>query len=458
MRTGNLLIIACLFCMAPALAEQKELPPEGGKPKPFAVPAQETYTLKNGMRVTLVPYGTIPVATVSARMAFGNANEGPQEIWLADTLAALMKEGTVSKTAEQVDQEAARMGGQLSIGAALDDSQISIDVLSDFAADAVRLVAEVARNPRLPDSELERIRTNLIRRVTVDLSTPQAQADQAFSTLVYGEHPYGRLYPTEAMLKSYTIDDVRAFYKKNAGARRTHLFVVGRFDSAVKKAIAAAFEPWEAGPDIVRDPPKVKATKSFKLIDRPDATQSTLRIGLPVGAQPASPDFVPFQVVNNILGGSFGSRITSNIREQKGYTYSPSSSFSTRYHTAHWVEDADVATAVTAESIKEILFETNRLRQEPVGDAELQGIKNYMSGIFVLQNSSNRGIVGQLAFVDLQGLSDTYLKTYVQNVNAVSSADLKRVAETYLDTDKMTIVVVGDKAKIAETLKPYQAP
>jgi zinc protease len=454
MKTTKLMLVLFLFS-AFALADQKEAPPQGGSPKPFAIPAKESYTLKNGMKVTLVPYGTIPVVTVSARIAFGNANETADQVWLADTLAAMMKEGTVSKTGEQLAREAARMGGQLGIGAGADNSAISIDVLSEFVGDAVRLVADVARNPRLPASELERVRTNLIRRVSVELSTPQSQADQAFSATVYGDHAYARTYPTEAMLKSYTLEKVRDFYNRNVGARRTHLFVVGRFDPAVKKAIAAEFESWQAGPEITRQPPTVEPKKSFQVIDRPGAEQSTLRIGQVVAANPVNPDYVPFQVLNNLLGGSFGSRITANIREQKGYTYSPYSSFSTHYHSAHWVENADVTTAATADSIKEILFETERLRKEPVPDAELQGMKNYMSGIFVLQNSSNAGIINQLAFVDTQGLSDDYLKTYVQRVNAVTSADLKRVAEKYLDPSKMAFVVVGDKSKIEPSLKPY---
>jgi predicted Zn-dependent peptidase len=248
---------------------------------------------------------------------------------------------------------------------------------------------------------------------------------------------------------------IRDFYLENAGARRTHLYVVGRFDPGVKKAIADAFESWEPGPEIVRNPPEVEAKKAFKLIDRPGAAQSTLRIGQPVEAGPLHPDFVPFRVLNTTLGGSFGSRITSNIREQKGYTYSPFSAFTTRYHTAYWVEQADVTTAVTADAIKEILSETNRIRTEPVPEAELQGMKNYMSGIFVLQNSSNAGIISQLAFVDLQGLGDDFLKTYVQKINAVSSEDVKRVAQ-HLDPGKMTVVVVGDKAKVEESLKKYQ--
>jgi predicted Zn-dependent peptidase len=331
--------------------------------------------------------------------------------------------------------------------------------LIDFAPDAVKLLATVLRQPTFPATELERVRANFLRRLSVELSNPGAVASQAFSKVVYGEaHPYGRVYPTEAELKSYTLDGIKAFYKANLGARRTHLYVAGRFDSSIKKTIATAFEGWEAGPEPKHDPPKVQPKYSFTLLDRPGAHQSVLRIGLPVAATANSADYIPFQVTDSILGGSFGSRITSNIREQKGYTYSPHSMFQTRYKNASWLEAADVTTKVTAESIKEIFFEVDRMRKDPPSEAELKGIQNYMSGIFVLRNSSPSGIINQLSFVDLHGLPADYLKTYVQKVNAVSRGDVQRIAESYLDPKKMTVVVVGDKSVIGESLKPYEEP
>jgi predicted Zn-dependent peptidase len=160
-------------------------------------------------------------------------------------------------------------------------------------------------------------------------------------------------------------------------------------------------------------------------------------------------------VTDAILGGSFASRITSNIREQKGYTYSPYSSVSSRYRDAYWAEIADVTTKVTGPSIKEIFYEIDRLRKEPPTAEELQGIKNYMAGIFVLQNSSRSGVINQLAFLDLHGLGDDYLTNYVQKVFAVTPADVQRIAQTYLTPDKMTLVVVGDKSIVAEQLAAF---
>jgi len=160
-------------------------------------------------------------------------------------------------------------------------------------------------------------------------------------------------------------------------------------------------------------------------------------------------------VTNALLGGSFASRITSNIREAKGYTYSPNSQLSTRFRDAYWVEVADVTTSVTGPSLKEIFYEIDRLQKEPPTDAELQGIKNYLAGIFVLSNSTRGGVIAQLSFVDLHGLDDKYLTTYVQKVFAVTPKDVQRVAQTYLLGDRMTLVVVGDKSKVADQVSAF---
>ncbi|HEX5135036.1 MAG TPA: insulinase family protein, partial [Thermoanaerobaculia bacterium] len=170
---------------------------------------------------------------------------------------------------------------------------------------------------------------------------------------------------------------------------------------------------------------------------------------------PSNPDYVPLSVVNTLLGGYFSSRITANLREAKGYTYSPSSQLSTRYRDAYWAEAADVTTNVTGPSLKEIFYEIDRLQAEPPPPAELKSVQNYMAGVFVLQNSSRNGIVNVLELIDLHGLPADYLKTYVQRVYAVTPQDVQRLAKKYIQDDKATIVVVGDRKVIEEQIKPY---
>jgi len=162
--------------------------------------------------------------------------------------------------------------------------------------------------------------------------------------------------------------------------------------------------------------------------------------------------------MDSLLGGAFASRITSNILEQKGYTYSPFSQIGTRHHLAFWLQVADVTTNVTGPSLQEIFYEVDRIRKEPPSEGEVKGIQNYLAGLFILKNTvSPDAVIGQLHFVDSQGMDRSFLSTYVQKVMAVTPQEIQRVAESYIVPSKMTVVVVGDKAKIADQLKPYEA-
>jgi len=434
---------------------QKQAPPQGSAPKPFTVPAHETYTLANGMKVTLVPYGKIPKVTVSAVVNSGNLNEPAELTGLADLAGSLMKEGTKTRSSKQVAQEFANMGGALAVNVGPDESDISTDVLSEFAPKAIALVADVARNPLFPESELPRLKNDFIRQVAIQKSVAQSIALERFRKLLYGQHPYAMVFASEDSINKSTLADIKKFYATNFGAQRTHLYVAGRFETAaVKKAITAGFGTWAKGPAAAPDIPQVKPNHTLDLTDRPGAAQSTLYVGLPV-PNATSEDNVPLTVMNAVLGGTFGSRITSNIREQKGYTYSPQGQISRRYHDSYWAEIADVTTAHTGDSLKEIFYEIDRLQKEAPSEAELKGIQNFLSGNFILQNSSRSALIGQLRFVNLQGLGDTWLSTYVQKVNAVTPKDVQRLATEYIKPEQMTIVVVGDKAKVSEQLAPY---
>lgn len=440
-----------------AAQKEKELPPPGGPPKAFHLPQKEKFTLPNGLQVTMVPYGRLPKVTIVVTVRAGALNEAPEQVWMSDLVARMVKEGgTTSRSAEQVAQEAASMGGSIDVDAGADQTQLALDVLSDFATRAVALLGDVVEHPLLPEPDLARMKQDAERRLAIAKSQSQPLAREQFMKALYPDHPYGRIFPTQEMIAKYTIADVQKFYNDNFGAARTHVYVAGKFnEAAMKQAITQAFSAWPKGPAPLIDPPKPMTKRAFSLIDRPNAAQSTVYVGLPT-AYPGEPDYIPLSVTNTLLGGAFASRITSNIREQKGYTYSPFSQLSTRYHDAFWAEVADVTTAVTGPSLKEIFYEIDRLRKEPPSEAELKGIQDYIAGVFILQNSSRQGIIGQLAFADLNNLGDDYLETYVKKVYAVTPQQVQEMAQKYLATDRMTIVVVGDKSKIAGQLTPYE--
>jgi zinc protease len=452
-----LLVLVGMMVAASSGLAQKQTPPAGGPPKPFTVPAHESYALPNGMKVTLVPYGNIPKMSISLVLRTGNINEAKEQLGLADITGELLKEGTTSLSATALAETAARMGSTLEVGVGADETSAQMDVLAEHDVDAVKLLADVIEHPLLPESELARLKTNMLRQIAVAKSQPGQIALARFRKLMYGDHPYGDILATEETVNKLTIEDAKKFYAANYGAGRAHLYVAGKFNAAsVKKAIADSFSGWAKGPAAVEDLPKPKTQRLLDVTDRPGAPQSTLYVGLPV-PDPTSPDSVKLVVTNALLGGSFASRITANIREAKGYTYSPRSQISSRYHDAYWVEVADVTTAATGPSLKEIFGEIARLQKEAPAAAELQGIQSYLSGLFVIQNSTRQALIGQLRFVDLQGLGEDYLKSYVQKVNGVTPADVQQMTAQYIKPELMTIVVVGDKSKITEQLTPYTA-
>jgi hypothetical protein len=216
---------------APAQQGFPKQMPATGTPKPFRVPASESFTLPNGMQVTLIPYGITPTAVVSLRVYAGALNQG-DDIWLPLLTAQMLREGAAGRTGAQIAEQAASLGGNLGVGAGTHETSMTLNVLSEHAPAAVRLIADVARRPDFPQAELERVRAGLLRNLAVARTTPGSSADAALSAAYYGDkHPYGRLFPTEAQLKNYGIGDVRRFYASNYGAQRARLYVAGRFDA-----------------------------------------------------------------------------------------------------------------------------------------------------------------------------------------------------------------------------------
>lgn len=443
-----MLCLALAVALAPAAQAQKQAPPAGGTPAAVTLPARQTYALPNGMKVTLAQYGSIPKAAVSLVVSFGDIDLKADQVWLADMITDLMLEGTTTRSGADIAEQAAEMGGTVYAVTRPDNSAVGGEVLSDHAPALVLLVGDVARNPKFPDSEFPRIKADALRQLSIQKSQQQSLALEKFREVVYKGSSYAPIFPTPEMLRGYTVDQVRALYRDNYNASRSHLYVVGRFDqAAVRKAVTEAFGSWAAGKPSVRKPVTGAVSRSISVLDRPGAVQSTINVGIPV-ADPSSPDYTRLMVTNNLLGGSFASRIVRNIREDKGYSYSPFSSLSSRYRATYWVEAADVTTNVTGPSLREIFKEVDRLRAEPPTGKELEGVKNYSIGTFMLGMNSRQGIINNLQFKDLHGLPDTYLTGMTNRIASMTAADVQRVAQQYLDPAKMTIVVVGDRKEI----------
>jgi predicted Zn-dependent peptidase len=431
------------------------LPPALGTPHPFEIASKVDYVLANGLTVTLVPFGTVPKATVLIDANTGHVAD-QDLVSLAPLLAELLKEGAASHSAQQMAATFADMGGSLNVTADLNNVELRTSILSEHLPRALALMADVLRRPTLPSDSLPRLKNDLTRAIAVARSEAQNVASEAFAKMLWGSGPFSHGYPSEQDIAAVTVNDARQFIAHKLGARRTHIYIAGQFDQrAVEKAIRRHFGSWATGalPDV--NVPSSTAHRQVTLIDRPAATQSTILMGLPVLAV-NDERYTELSVANSLLGGSLLSRLDQNLREAKGYTYGASSLLTPYHGLSTWTVTTDVNTPDTAAALHEIFKEISRLTSEPATAQELRLIQNYRAGHFVLSASSPSSLLSQLQFIDQYQLPASYLSHYVARTNAVTPDQVLSAASHAWQPALMSLVIVGDLAKIRAPLLALQ--
>ena len=430
-------------------------PPTVEARAPYLLPARRRLALDNGLRATLVEVGAVPKAHVRLALRAGGLNERAGKTGLAVLVSRFLKEGTREVGATELAERVAGLGGRLDVHVDDDATTLEAQVLSESVPELLALLGEVVQQPALPENELPRLQAALLREIDIARSQPDTLAVERFQAALYGEHPYGRALPAVADVEALTIDDVRAFAAEELGARRASIHAAGRFDlDAAEAALRASFAGWTPGAEPLLLAPQPRSERAIHLADRPGAEQSTLRLGLPVAAA-RDADYVALVVTDALLGGAFMSRITLNLREDKGYTYSPRSALALRYRDAHWVQAADVTTEFTGASLHEVFAEIERLRGEPPPADELRGVQTYVAGSYVVRGATPSGVLNQLAFLDFHELGDEHAEQFVERVYAVTAEDVRRVAERQLRPEAMAIAIAGDATLIREQIAPY---
>lgn len=447
---------ALMLCVVTfATVAQREYSPMSVTPLSFTLPQPDTFTLQNGMKVTLVRYGAEDKVSMQAIVRVGALDERSGERWVSDMVATLLREGTTKRSGGQLTAEAAQMGGSLFTSAATDKTTVSGEASSEFATRLLGLVADVLRNPRFDSEDLEKIRSNKLREMIANRESPPILALEKFRRSIFPGHAYGSIIPTEGDLKAYTMQSVKAFYYNQFGAARTHLYVVGQFDPAKMKAeIDKSFGNWKKGPDPVRNPPKVGARRTLEIVDRPGVKRSTIYLGVPAMSQ-AEADFIKFSVMDSVLQTRLYFLSTTDVRAIRGNLLAPRSYVWSRYKTGYWIENAEAETEATGAAVNEILREIAVLQKNPASDEEMREIKDNLVGIYVSGNSTRIGVMGLLENNDYYELPVNYLDKFIPNLMAVTAADVSEMARKYLATERMTLVVVGDKSKITDQFKPY---
>jgi predicted Zn-dependent peptidase len=420
--------------------------------RPVKWPPRLRRKLANGLDVVLVESHALP--KISAELLFRSGEAASAHIvpGLASMTASVVRTGTATRNSKRIEEDLRRIGADLGVSSGADSSAISFSGLAEFAPKLFELVADLAQNATFPAEELERERRQTIEMLRINRTTPDFLANERLHKVLFGEHPYGTVAPSEQQVEGVKREQLQSFYGEHYRPDNAIMIAVGDFaPERMLAEIERTLGGWKAGERTAPktpEPPKI-AHRRVHFIHQPDSVQTDVLVGTRAITR-KNPDWVRLGLANCIYGGAFNSRLVMNIREQKGYTYSPRSTVHGLRQLGYWTAHAAVRNDVVAASLTEIFYEMDRLRSVPVGEAELADARNYMSGVFSMGLATQDGQVGQMAVVYLNDMPEDYLETYRDKVRALTPEDVMTAARRYFDSANAQIVVVGDRGQVGE--------
>jgi zinc protease len=454
----NLISLLALMLLATAAVAQQKTPPPPGPARPLNLPKIIEKKLANGLTVVLAPLPNVPkVASILTFRSATTATDRDAHPGIAQIAASVANEGTDTRTSRQIKEELRSIGGTLSLGSDADSTTMSASSLSEFSSRLFELMSDVAQHPAFPETEVKLAQENTIQQIRAGRADPGFLVNERFQKAVFGNHPYSFVVPDEKSISALTRADLRAFVMKYYIPNAAHLIVVGDID--VEKTFAEiekAFGGWKSGtvpPD--DNPPLPKRDKrQIYFVNRPGSIQSAIYIGN-VSIPRKDKDYFAIRTANIIYGGSFYSRLTRNIREGKGYTYSPFSSANTQAKTGSFLAGAFVRNEVTGPTLLEIFYELDRMRVLPVTDEELNAAKEYSTGNFSVELASQSGLAGRINTIYTYDLNKSFIDDFRPKIEALTAADIQRTAAKYFDTYRAAIVIVGDWEKVKDQVTPF---
>lgn len=424
--------------------------PALGPERAVAWPPRTVRTLSNGMQVVLVEQRTFPKIGVELFFRSGNALVARTSPDVAELTSRVIRTGTTSRTSRQIEEDLRRLGASLSTMAGADSSAIAISGLSEFTEPILAMIADLAQHASFPPAEFERERRQRVEELKIERTTPGFLASERFRRVLFDGHPYAIIAPSAEQPESYKIENLVAFYRENYVPSNALLIAVGDFSStAMMELIDKIFGGWKsaASPGFAEDLKSPHHGRTVDFVHLPGAVQTEIIVGnQSINRQ--SPDWHRAVLANTIFGGAFNSRLIANIREQKGYTYSPRSGFHALRHGGYFSVHAAVRNDVVAATLTEIFYELDRMRSLPVSDSELSDAVNYLCGTFSLGIATQDGLLGQLSTVYLDRLPENYLETFRDKIRALTAADVLSAARRHFDSPNARIVLVGDRTQV----------
>jgi zinc protease len=461
--SGFVIATGCAAGAGGGALDRSAMPQPGSTPE-YDFPEITRRTLSNGLRVSIVERPGR--ASVSLRLIAdaGAMTDPPGRPGIASLTAAMLTEGTTSRSSRDIADEVEFLAATLSSGAGLETGAINLSTLARNLEPALGIFADVAINPAFAEPEWNRVRERELVALAQTRDQPAIIATEAFGRVLYGDmHPLGRpTRGTPESIRALTTADLRAFHRDRYRPETSHLIVVGDVSTdRLIPMLERAFAGWTrsaASARVVPPLPAAHGPTRVYLIDQPGAAQSEIRVGH-VGVPRNHPDFYPLMVLNTLLGGQFTSRINLNLREEKGYTYGARSSFDMRSIPGPFTAQAGVETSVTRESVIEFVREISDIRgARPVTAEELEFTIASLVRREPITLETNPQILDRVQTLVLYGLPDDYFDHYTDRIAAVRLEDVNRVAREYLHPDRSAIVVVGDRSVVESGLRQLPYP
>ena len=426
--------------------------PALGPERPVAWPKRTVRVLPNGLQVVLAESHTFPKLSAQLFFRSGNSSVALSNPGLADMTATVVRTGTESRSSRRIEEDLRRMGGSLGTSAGADTSAISASGLSEFSNELLELMADLARNAVFISEEFERERRQRFEELRIERTTPGFLASERLRRVLFGAHPYAIVSPTEDQVAAYRREQLEEFYAKHYAPTDALLIVVGDFSVAAMMAeIERIFGDWKAPqpePKSWPAPPK-QSGRHVHLVHLPGSVQTQVLLGN-LAITRRDPDWFRMVLANSVYGGAFHSRLVLNIREQKGYTYSPRSSIHALRQQGYFSVHAAVRNEVAAATITEMFYEMDKMRSLPITAEELESARSYLTGVFSLGVATQDGLLGQLSTVYLERLEENYLENYRARIHELTAEDVLAAARRHFDSVNAQIVLVGDRAQLAE--------
>jgi predicted Zn-dependent peptidase len=420
--------------------------------RPVTWPTRTRTRLTNGLEVVLAQAGSIPKFHGELYFRSGNALVSDRSTGLAEMTSTVVRTGTAKRASRQIEEDLRRLGADLGSSAGQDTSAIGFAGLSEFAEPLLQLVNELASEASFPENEFERERRQKLEEVRLERTSPGFLASERLRKILFGAHPYALVSPSEAQVMAYQREDLQSVYRDVYTPENGLLMLVGDFDpQGMLKLIEKIFGTWSGRKPGAREfaaPPNPQGRRVY-LVHNPGSVQTQILVGCHAITR-KHPDWLRLSLTNSLYGGAFNSRLVMNIREDKGYTYSPRSAVHPLRQHGYFSISAAVRNEVVAASLTEIFYELDKLRSVPVPESELADAQNYLTGVFSLGLATQEGLLSQFSTVELNELPADYLETYRGKVRAVTPAELMATARKYCDSANLQIVVVGDRAQIED--------